>query len=142
ALRRWMAAAALVRPFASGGQVVVGAESELATVQALIRWDPVGHAVAELRSRAEVGFPPAVQLATVEGAPAAVAAFLAATPLPRGADVLGPVDTADWGERMLVRVARSSAKDLVAALAAAQAVRSARKESDAVRVQVDPHRIG
>jgi primosomal protein N' (replication factor Y) len=142
ALRRWMAAAALVRPFTAGGQVIVGAESELATVQALIRWDPVGHAVAELRSRAEVGFPPAVQLAAVEGAPEAVAAFMAATTLPREADVLGPVDTPDGGERMLVRVTRSSAKELVAALRAAQAVRSARKESDAVRIQVDPHRIG
>jgi primosomal protein N' (replication factor Y) len=43
-LRRWMAAAALVRPRADGGTVTVVAESAIPTVQSLIRWDPVGHA--------------------------------------------------------------------------------------------------
>ena len=41
-LRRWMAAAALVRPAAAGGRVVVGADASLPVVQALIRWDPAG----------------------------------------------------------------------------------------------------
>ena len=36
-LRRWMTAAALVRP---GGAVVVGADSGVPAVQALVRWDP------------------------------------------------------------------------------------------------------
>ncbi len=53
-----MAAAALVRSRADGGVVVVVAESAIPTVQALIRWDPVGHAEAELDSRDEVGLPP------------------------------------------------------------------------------------
>lgn len=141
-LRRWMAAAALVRPIGAGGQVIVGAESELATVQALVRWDPVGHAAAELRSREEVGFPPAVQLAALDGSPTAVAGLLAGTQLPEGTEVLGPVDTTEGGERMLLRVPKSSARALAAALAAAQGVRSARKESESVRVQVNPHRIG
>jgi len=141
-LRRWMAAAALVRPVGAGGQVVVGTESELPTVQALVRWDPVGHASAELGSRAEVGFPPAVQMAAIEGSPVAVAEFVAAVALPDGAELLGPVDTADGAERMLVRVPRRSAKALAAALAAGQAVRSARKVLESVRVQVDPYRIG
>jgi len=39
-------------------------------------------------------------------------------------------------------VPRSSANALAAALAAGQAVRSARKEPESVRVQIDPHRIG
>ncbi|WP_280474015.1 hypothetical protein, partial [Nocardia asiatica] len=39
ALRRWMAAAALVR---AHGQVIVVAEPAIPTVQALVRWDPVG----------------------------------------------------------------------------------------------------
>ena len=141
-MRRWMAAAALVRPIGAGGQVVVGTESELSTVQALVRWDPVGHACAELRSRAEVGFPPAVLMAAVDGPPAAVAEFVAAVALPDGGNLLGPVDAADGLERMLVRVPRSSAAALAAALAAGQAVRSARKEPESVRVQIDPHRIG
>ena len=68
-LRRWMAAAALVRSRADGGVVAVVAESAIPTVQALIRWDPVGHADAELDARAEVGLPPAVHMAAVDGAP-------------------------------------------------------------------------
>ena len=58
-LRRWMAATTLVRSRGDGGVVAVVAESTMPTVQALIRWDPVGHAEAELDARAEVGLPPA-----------------------------------------------------------------------------------
>ena len=47
-LRRWMAAATLVRSHSDGGVVAVVAESTVSTVQALIRWDPVGHAEGEL----------------------------------------------------------------------------------------------
>ena len=75
-LRRWMAAAALVRSRGDGGVVAVVAESAIPTVQSLIRWDPVGHADAELDARAEVGLPPAVHIAAVDGAPDAVHALL------------------------------------------------------------------
>ena len=68
--RRWFAAA----PTAEWSPLV--AESAVPTVQALIRWDPVGHAEAELDARDEVGLPPAVHMAAVDGAPAAVAALL------------------------------------------------------------------
>ena len=54
ALRRWLNAAALVRP---AGPVVVLAEASLSAVQALIRWDPVTFAERELAERAELGFP-------------------------------------------------------------------------------------
>jgi len=147
-LRRWMAAAGLVRAAGDGGQVVVVAESELATVQALVRWDPVGHAAAELASRAEVGFPPAVHLAALDAAPDALEGLLEVAELPPGTEVLGPVDSADaphgaqgW-ERMLLRVPRRDGRALARALTAAQGVRSARKEPGATRVQIDPHRIG
>ena len=72
-MRRWMAAAALVRPAGEGGRVVVGADSGLAAVQALIRWDPAGLAGAELDARRELGFPPAVAMAAVDGTEGAVA---------------------------------------------------------------------
>src|SRR6476660_6746693 len=75
-LRRWMAAAALVRPRGDGGTVAVVAESAIATVQSLIRWDPVGHADGELDARTEVGLPPAVHIAAVDGGAAAVGALL------------------------------------------------------------------
>ena len=91
-LRRWMAAAALVRPRGDGGTVAVVAESAIPTVQSLIRWDPVGHADAELDARAEVGLPPAVHIAAVDGAPAAVGALLDTAELPETAQLLGPVD--------------------------------------------------
>ena len=41
------------------GVVTVIAEASIPTVQSLIRWDPVGHAEAELAARTEVGLPPA-----------------------------------------------------------------------------------
>ncbi|WP_316690658.1 primosomal protein N' [Pseudonocardia sp. H11422] len=154
-LRRWLAAAALVVPHTAGGRVVVVAESAVPTVQALVRWDPAGHAAEELRARTEVGFPPAVRMAAVEGSPGAVAEMLAATELPVGGEVLGPIeiDGAEVGEpgqrggpvvreRALLRVPRSGGRALAAALAAAQAARTARKAPDAVRVRLDPAEVG
>ena len=94
ALRRWLNAAALVRP---GGPVVVLAEATLPAVQALIRWDPVTFSERELAERAELGFPPAVRMASVTGPPEAVADFVGALSSIRGracptrAEVLGPV---------------------------------------------------
>ncbi|MDQ1629133.1 MAG: hypothetical protein QOI54_2877 [Actinomycetota bacterium] len=145
-LRRWLAAAALVRPHAHGGRVVVAAEPELAVVQALVRWDPAGHAHAELIARTEVGFPPAVRMAAVDGSPDAVADLLRAARLPDDAEVLGPVELAPTAageprERALLRVPTGCARELSAALAAAQATRSARKATDLVRVRLDPQEI-
>ncbi|WP_414636293.1 primosomal protein N' [Actinophytocola sp.] len=145
ALRRWMAAAALVRPGAAGGRVVVLAESALAPVQALVRWDPAWHAAQELAARTELGFPPAVRMATVDGPPNAVAAFLDELSLPTSGEILGPVPLGGdhqagdpERERALLRVARPDGRALAAALAATQAVRTARKELDPLRVQLDP----
>ncbi|MGW0634368.1 primosomal protein N' [Nocardia salmonicida] len=151
-LRRWMGAAALVRP---RGQVIVMAEPSLPTVQALVRWDPVNHAAAELEARAEVGFPPAVRLAAVDGTTASIAELLDATTLPDGTEVLGPVplpptarkpfsgaDSPAEVERMLLRVPRSGGAPLARALTAAQAVRSSHRSDAPLRVQIDPVDIG
>ncbi|HEY4008337.1 MAG TPA: primosomal protein N' [Pseudonocardia sp.] len=145
-LRRWMAASALVRPHLAGGRVVLAADVELAVVQALVRWDPAGHAAAELASRTELGFAPAVRMASVDGAPSAVAELLGAARLPESAEVLGPVElepaaSGEPRERALVRVPRAEARELAAALAAAKATRTARKAADPVRVQLDPREI-
>jgi primosomal protein N' (replication factor Y) len=115
-------------------------------VQALVRWDPAGHAAAELAARAEVGFPPAARMAAVDGTPEAVADLLDSARLPDGAEVLGPVELAPGAdgeerERALVRVPSSAAGALAAALAAAQATRAARKAAEPVRVRVDPPEI-
>jgi primosomal protein N' (replication factor Y) (superfamily II helicase) len=141
ALRRWMNAAALVAPAPEGGTVVVAAEAGLPAVQALIRWDPVTHAERELAERRELGFPPAVKMAAVTGAAGAVAELVAALTLPEGADVIGPVPDSGGVPgrvRVLIRVPRPGSLALAAALRAAQAARSARKDSGQVRVQLDP----
>jgi primosomal protein N' (replication factor Y) len=138
ALRRWMTAAGLVRP--GNGRVVVIADSSLTPVQALVRWDPVWHAATELAARTDLGFPPAVRMATVDGTPDAVNALLDELHLPSTGEVLGPVPLGDdeTRERALVRVARSEGRQLAAVLAEAQAVRTARKEQELVRIKLDP----
>ncbi len=143
ALRRWMNAAALVRPAAEGGSVVVVADAGLPVVQALIRWDPATFAGRELAERAELRFPPAARMASLSGPPAAVQALLAAVKLPGDAEILGPLPVHSTGPgpeaiRSLVRVPRSEGSELAAALHAGQAARSAAKEPGAVRVQLDP----
>ncbi|MFI1732478.1 primosomal protein N' [Streptomyces acidicola] len=160
ALRRWIGAAGLVRDQGAGGTVVVVAEPTLRPVQALVRWDPVGHAVRELAERAELGFPPVSRMAAVSGTAEAVAELLGDAELPRDAEVLGPVPipVTDAGrprkvgapppgerwERALVRVPPGSGAALAAALKSALAARMARGGSgvEAVRVRVDPLDIG
>ena len=124
-LRRWMAAAALVRPRDSGGVVVVVAESSVPTVQSLIRWDPVGHAEAELAARTEVALPPSVHMAALDGPGEAVTALLEEIRLPDSAELLGPVPLPVGARRppgiaaevpvsrMLVRVHREQGLALV-----------------------------
>ena len=150
-LRRWMAAAALVVPHTAGGRVVVMADGGIPAVQALVRWDPAGHAATELASRAEVGFPPAVRMASVEGSPAALEEILGPIEADGTIEVLGPVEVepAPGGapsegprERVLLRVPRAQGRALAAMLHAAQAGRTARKATDPLRVRMDPLEIG
>lgn len=155
-LRRWMTAAALVRPASDGGRVVVVADAGIPVVQALVRWDPVGAAQTQLEQRAEVHFPPTVHMAAIDGSTAAIDSLLAVAQLPDGVELLGPVPLPpgerlpfagegpepDEVERMLLRVQRGAGGALARALAQATAARSARRESGSVRVQVDPLRIG
>ncbi len=138
ALRRWMAAATLVRAADAGGRVVVLAESAMPTVQALVRWDPVWHAERELAARRELGFPPVVRMAALDGAAEPLAAMLQAARLPSSAEVLGPVPVGAAAERALIRVPRSQGRELAESLAQARAVRVAGKDPDPVRVRMDP----
>jgi primosomal protein N' (replication factor Y) (superfamily II helicase) len=137
-LRRWANAAALVRP---GGQVIVGADAGVPTVQALVRWDPGGAAARELADRAELGFPPACRMAALTGPPTAVSELLASAQLPDGAEVVGPVPAANETQRMLIRVPRAHGAELARRLKAAAAGRSARRSAEPVRIQLDPHEL-
>ncbi|WP_204856636.1 primosomal protein N' [Rhodococcoides fascians] len=156
-LRRWMTAASMVRPGSAGGRVVVVAESEIPTVQALVRWDPLWHARSQLDERVEVRFPPAVHVAAIDGTTDAITALVDSADLPETVEVLGPVDLPDGqrapagsGEdglsgdvqRLLIRVPRSTGAALARALSTAQASRSAKKLGAGVRIQIDPIRIG
>ncbi|MHB8451198.1 MAG: primosome assembly protein PriA, partial [Mycobacteriales bacterium] len=139
ALRRWLNAAALAR---AGAPLVVGAEADVAAVGALVRWDPVGYAEREAVERAGLHFPPAARLASIEGEPPAVAAFLAELRLPEPAELLGPVPTGQGGERYLARVPRAQGAALARAVKEALGVRSARKLGGVLAVRVDPVEIG
>ena len=136
-LRRWLNAAALVRPASNGGQVVVVGAAQTPSVQALIRWDPVGFARRELAERRAAHLPPAVRLVSLHGPAAAVDDLLARAALPQSVEVFGPVPDDD-AVRSLLKVPLSQAASVVDALRAAQGERSAHKAPHHVRVQVDP----
>ncbi|AOS63125.1 primosomal protein N' [Actinoalloteichus hymeniacidonis] len=153
ALRRWLSAAAMVRPAEQGGRVVVMAESSLNPVQALVWWDPVRHAVVELAGRRELGFPPVARMAALDAVPAAIEQIRELLRLPEGAELLGPVPLPSGAaaqpgsgarsepqarERLLVRAPLSQGRALSAAVAEAIAVRTARREAEPIRVHIDP----
>lgn len=164
ALRRWSAAAALVRPQSAGGAVVLLAPAGVPPVEALVRWDPAWHASRELAERRELGLPPGAAFARLDGPAVAVDALLAAlqrtdddrAALPPHAEVLGPTPLEpdrrpsaageDGGAATprafaLVRVPLAERAALAKALQGAVAVRSARKEAGSVRVQLDPEHV-
>jgi primosomal protein N' (replication factor Y) len=145
ALRRWLNAGALVRP---GGTVVVSADASLPVVQSFVRWDPAGFAERELAERRELGFPPAVAMASVTGAPEHVRELLDQIQLPEGAELLGPVpvgadravgpDGAHPTERALLRVPRAGVGALSRSLKVAASARSARRDEHLAQVRMDP----
>jgi primosomal protein N' (replication factor Y) len=146
--------------------VVVLADPTLVPVQALVRWDPGGHAARELAERTQLALPPAARVASITGSPRAVQEALDALGRVPTAVVLGPVPAAArWtgpgrgsrgrdetgrdapGEdapavRAVVRVDRTHGPALARALQAAQGIRSARKATDSVRIKVDPTDLG
>ncbi|MEE4022968.1 primosomal protein N' [Gordonia sp. PKS22-38] len=156
AVRRWMAVGSLVRAHEDGGTLVIVADAALTPVQAMIRWDPVGFADQELAQRVELGFPPAVTMASVDGTARTVSAFVESVELPDGGQMLGPVPLppgvrppAGSGEaldgdveRVLLRVPRRDGRLLAESLVAAQVRRNAQHETGPIRVQVDPPTIG
>jgi len=144
ALRRWMRAAALVRP---QHRVMLLGHGAPVPVQALVRWDPAGFADRELDERAELEFPPLVRMAAITGDASAVRAFARRLELPGDAVQLGPVQLteAERGEeaqvQLLVRAPRDDGPALARTLVHAQAIRSARKEAGSLRVRMDPDRL-
>ena len=153
ALRLWIGAAALVRPAADGGRVFLSADSDSPVSQALVRWDPQGWAERELADRAEVGFPPAIHMMAVDGPASALAEILAVLTIPDEVEVLGPVDLPAGEElpghdritdpeRVLLRIPPSLLAAVSTEMRAVVVGRSGRRNTDPVRVRLDPIHIG
>jgi primosomal protein N' (replication factor Y) len=141
ALRRWLAASAMVRPGPAGGRVVICADPQAPAVQALVRHDPAWQADRELDERVALGFPPAVVMAALTGRPDAVRSLVDLVEQPPGTEVLGPIplpDDRDGRVQTLLRAPRERAGALAHAVHTAAAVRSARREPDPVRIRIDP----
>lgn len=143
ALRRWCAAAALTRSSDDGGVVVlcgVSDEQPLPMVEALVRWAPEWLAERELGDRESLALPPTVWMAGLTGDAAVVSAFERS--LGPAFERIGPLkhlgrDRVEH-ERLMLRMPLADAPNAAAALHAARAGRSARKEPGSISVQVDP----
>ena len=112
--RRWFNALALARP--CGSAIAVG---DPATLQALVRADPVGFAARELAGRAETHLPPTARLATIDG-PDDVLAELGPRPGPRTPRCWvrsrSIPRSAEAGERLILRSPRREGAALPPAL--------------------------
>jgi primosomal protein N' (replication factor Y) len=139
-LRRWLAAAALVRPADRGGSVVAVGDPGNTALQSLVRWDPTGAAERELSERASTRLPPVARVATVTGPADAVETVLQ-TRLPDVAETLGPIPVDEQTVRTILRVPQAHGPELSRTLKQMQADRSARKLPH-LRVQVDPPTLG
>lgn len=157
ALRRWLAAAALVRSAPDGGRVVlVGANAGPGQppVEALVTWRPGLFAERELAERSAVGLPPGRVAVVVEGERGAVRAALTEADLPAQAQVLGPQSLAPQNlgraevpggsgpalptERAVVLAPLAARAELAEAWHTVRAVRSARKEPGRLTIRFDP----
>ncbi len=139
-LRRWFAAACLVRPAGAGGRVLVVGDPEPREVQALIRWDPRGYAERELAERAGLQLPPAVRVAQLTGPALPTLEVVESVASELGTMVLrrsGPLPVGDDSVTWLLAVSIADGAHLSSALHRAQAIRSARK-APLVSVRLDP----
>ena len=137
-LRRWLAAAALVRP---DGQVLVVGDGPPRPTQALVRWDPTWLASLDLSERVELGLPPAVRVAVLTGTRDAVAAVASRVDVPqltRLGPVPDPTEDDPGAVRLLLRAPLRHGAALTGSLSASLSVRSARREPGTLRVRVDP----
>ncbi|MDR7329410.1 primosomal protein N' [Corynebacterium guangdongense] len=155
-LAKWTAVATMVESGLNGGEVIVTADAGLEIVQSFIRWDVVGAAQRELHARAEVGFPPTVHMAAIDGPSTSLERMRELIELPTGGEYLGPVplpehlhlpgeyDENTFGppQRLLIRTPLGPRSELGRALREAAVARSAHKDELPLRIQVDPVQVG
>lgn len=133
AARRWLAAIALT---ASDASTLIVAAQDVPVVQALVRNDVAGLAEAERADRADAHMPPAYRCVRLRGQHAALESWLESYQ----GQVLGPLDTGEGSQALLVAPHRRSA----AMLSAVQAIASQRSRAGdpVVEVRVDPVDLG
>ena len=149
ALRRWLNVVALVRSGADGGSVIAVGESAGRALQALVRVDPAGFAARELAERAEARIPAGGQAGAGRGRPPR--RWRSSSSLARLPEQ--PRCSARWRpgtmpgddlpvHRLTLRAPARSGRPWSARSKEAVAIRSARKSEGALRVVVDPVRLG
>ncbi len=153
AVRRWFNAAALVRPAADGGLVVITAD-DTAGVGALLRWDPAGYAQRELSLRQELHLPPAVRVASLTGGRTAVGHFTQAVEQRLAAEGIvlraaGPAPLLLAGPRngtgrdaaedvrTLLFIPYGQAAEATGVMRAVKAAAAAKRSDDAVQLRLD-----
>ncbi len=137
-LRRWLAAAALVRPRGAGG-IVVCVAADVAASAALVRWDPAGFAERELAQRIELGLPPAARVLALTGPLASVRGFTERLSLPDEVRVIGPalVDERGGLYRTLLFIPYQQAAAVLVGARAARASSAAARLGEPVQLRCD-----
>lgn len=139
-LGHWMRAATLVRPATDGGVVVVTAEYDDA-VASLVQMNPIAWANRQLAQRQQLGLPPAMRVAELLGPLDEIQRMMRHTPLPYQSDEspwIGPVVVDDRAHRALLFFPQHVADQVIPTLKTTRAQLSARGESTAVRLRIDP----
>ncbi|HEY4534459.1 MAG TPA: primosomal protein N' [Enteractinococcus sp.] len=139
-LGHWMRAATLVRPAVYGGTVVVTAEYNDA-VAALVQMNPIAWATRQLAQRQQLGLPPAMRVAELIGPADEVQKTIRQTPLPYQSEEspwIGPVPVDESSNRALLFFPDHVAPQVIGALKTTRAQLSARGETTAVRLRIDP----
>jgi primosomal protein N' (replication factor Y) len=152
-LRRWFLAAALVRPAATGGRVLIVGQPDVREVQALVRWDPHGYAQRELAERRALHLPPAVRVAQLTGPALATAEVVEEVgrelgeklvrrsgPLPGPETLAGAASPGGPEVTWLLAVSLADGAGLSAVIRRVQSQRSARRAPQ-VRARLDPVRL-
>ncbi len=142
AVRRWNNAIALVRTAKDGGEVLVVGTSTLPAIRDLVAHRSRVFLDRVLTDRRTLDLPPFAKVAEITGDREACRGFLAEAELPEDTAVFGPVDVPTDDDRIVaravVRIEAARSRELLTALRAQVAARSARKAHGQLRVRVDP----
>ena len=131
AIRWWINAAALVRPGAEGGLVMLIGDVLPGVRRAVQSWDPWGAAEEAYAERRELGLPPVRRAVRLEGSSRALDAARTAL------EGIGEASVATDAQGVVVLVSRGQAQRVVDTLRALVVERSKAGESP-LRMRVDP----